>query len=55
MTQWAAPRGAAQAEATAPHVDVLAALGRGYFEDAYQHLAAIRPPSVFACYVPLAP
>src|SRR5262249_46693993 len=54
IIQWAAPRGAGQAEAHARHVRVLAALGQGDFEDAYQHAAAISPPGVLAPYVPLA-
>jgi DNA-binding CsgD family transcriptional regulator len=54
IIQWAAPRGAGQAEAHAYHVRVLAALGRGDFEDAYQHAAAISPPGILAPYVPLA-
>ena len=54
MTRWAAPRGAGQAEAAAHHVSALAALGRGDFEDAYQHAAAISPPGVLASHVPLA-
>ena len=54
MTRWAAPRGAGQAEAAAHHVDALAAQGRGDFEDAYQHAAAISPPGVLASHVPLA-
>ena len=33
---------------------VLAALGQGDFEDAYQHAAAISPPGVLAPYAPLA-
>jgi DNA-binding CsgD family transcriptional regulator len=35
-------------------VRVLAALGQGDFEGAYQHAAAISPPGVFASHVPLA-
>ncbi len=54
MTRWGAPRGAGQAEAAAHHVDALAAQGRGDFEDAYRHAAAISPPGVLASHVPLA-
>ena len=54
ISQWAAPRGAGLAEAHAHHVRVLAALGQGDFEDAYQHAAAISPPGVLAPYAPLA-
>jgi DNA-binding CsgD family transcriptional regulator len=54
MTRWGAPRGAGQAEAAGHHVDALAALGRGDFEDTYQHAAAISPAGVLASYVPLA-
>ena len=42
------------AAAHAHQVGVLAALGRGDFEDAYLHAAAISPPGVLAPYFPLA-
>jgi len=54
IAQWAAPRGAGLAETHARHVDVLTALGRADFEDAYRHASAISPPGVLASHVPLA-
>ena len=54
ITRWAAPRRAGLAEAHALHVRVIAALGQGDFEDAYQQAATISPPGVLAPYVPLA-
>ena len=54
ITQWAAPRGADLAQTHAHHVRALAAMGRGEFEDAYRHAAAISPPGVLASHVPLA-
>jgi len=42
------------ADTHARHVRVLAAMGQGDFEDAYQHAAAISPAGVLAPYVPLA-
>jgi DNA-binding CsgD family transcriptional regulator len=54
MTRWAAPRAAGQAQAAGHHVAALAAQGRGDFEDAYQHAAAISPAGVLASHVPLA-
>jgi DNA-binding CsgD family transcriptional regulator len=54
IVQWATPRGAGQAEVHARHVRLLAALGQGDFEGAYQHAAAISPPGVLASHVPLA-
>jgi hypothetical protein len=54
IAQWAAPRGAGLAQTHAHHVRVLAAMGQGDFEDAYQHAAAISPPGTLASHVPLA-
>ena len=48
MAEWAAPRRIGQADAAAHHVRSLAALGRGDFEDAYRHAAAISPAGVLA-------
>ena len=46
MTEWAAPRRISQAELAAHHVGSVAALGRGDFDKAYQHAAAISPAVV---------
>ncbi len=54
IVQWAAPRGVGLAETHARHVQVLVALGRGDFEDAYRHASAISEPGVLASHVPLA-
>jgi ATP/maltotriose-dependent transcriptional regulator MalT len=54
IVQWAAPRGVGLARAHAHHVQVVAALGEGDFEGAYQHAAAISPPGTLASHVPLA-
>ena len=43
-----------QAGLAAHHVGSVAALGRGDFEDAYQHATAISPAGVLASHVPLA-
>jgi hypothetical protein len=43
MTGWAAPRRIGQADLAAHHVGSVAALGRGDFEAAYRHAAAISP------------
>ena len=43
-----APRRIGQADAAAHHVRSLAGLGRGDFEDAYQHAAVISPAGVLA-------
>jgi DNA-binding CsgD family transcriptional regulator len=48
MTEWAAPRRIGQADAAARHVRSLAELGRGDFEAAYRHAAAISPAGVLA-------
>jgi DNA-binding CsgD family transcriptional regulator len=52
MTEWAAPRRVGSVQAYASHARSLAALGRGDFEDAYRHAAAISPPGVLASHVP---
>ena len=54
MLRWAAPRRIGQAGLAAHHVGSVAALGRGDFEDAYQHATAISPAGVLASHVPLA-
>ena len=51
MMGWAAPRRIGQAELAAHHVGSVAALGRGDFEDAYQHAASISPAGVLASHV----
>jgi len=51
-TGWAAPRRIGQAEVAAHHVGSVAALGRGDFEAAYRHAAAISPAGVLASHVP---
>jgi DNA-binding CsgD family transcriptional regulator len=51
MAEWAAPRRVGQADVAAHHVRSLAALGRGDFEDAYRHAAAISPAGVLASHV----
>jgi DNA-binding CsgD family transcriptional regulator len=48
ITEWAAPRRIGQADAAAHHVRSLVELGRGDFEDAYRHAAAISPAGVLA-------
>ena len=54
MLRWAAPRRIGQAGLAAHHVGSVAALGRGDFEDAYQHATAISPAGVLASHIPLA-
>jgi hypothetical protein len=54
MLRWAAPRRIGQAGLAAHHVGSVAAMGRGDFEDAYQHATAISPAGVLASHVPLA-
>jgi DNA-binding CsgD family transcriptional regulator len=51
MTEWAAPRRIGQAELAAHHVRSVAALGRGDFDGAYRHAAAISPAGVLASHV----
>jgi DNA-binding CsgD family transcriptional regulator len=52
ITGWAAPRRIGLAKVAAHHVGSVAALGRGDFETAYQHAAAISPAGVLASHVP---
>lgn len=52
ITQWAVPRGAFGAVAFANHARVLADLGEGDYESAYQHAAAMSPPGSFASHIP---
>jgi DNA-binding CsgD family transcriptional regulator len=54
MLRWAAPRRIGLAGLAAHHVRSVAALGRGDFEDAYQHATAISPAGVLTSHVPLA-
>jgi DNA-binding CsgD family transcriptional regulator len=54
MLRWAAPRRIGLAGLAAHHVGSVAALGRGDFEDAYQHATAISPAAILASHVPLA-
>jgi DNA-binding CsgD family transcriptional regulator len=54
MLRWAAPRRIGLAGLAAHHARSVAALGRGDFEDAYQHATAISPAGVLAPHVPLA-
>ncbi len=51
MLRWAAPRRIGQAGLAAHHVGSVAALGRGDFEDAYQHATAISPAGILASHV----
>ena len=52
MIGWAGARGARTAEVFARHALVLAGLGQGDFEGAYQHAAAMSPPGTLASHVP---
>ncbi|MGP4020685.1 AAA family ATPase [Saccharopolyspora sp. 5N708] len=52
ITRWAAPRGARGAELFANHARILADLGRGDFEDAYQHATTLSPAGTLASHVP---
>ena len=52
ITRWAGPRGGRAMQAYACHARTLAAMGRGDFERAYQHAAAVSPAGVFASHVP---
>ncbi len=54
LSLWAAARGAGLVTAFARHARGLAAIGRGDFEEAYQHAAAISPPGVLAEHAPQA-
>ena len=52
MIGWAGPRGVRTAQVYARHALVLAALGQGDFESAYQHATAMSPAGSLAPYVP---
>jgi hypothetical protein len=52
IERWGVPRKAAIAVTSGHHVRALVRLGRGDFEDAYQHLVAISPAGVLAPWVP---
>jgi DNA-binding CsgD family transcriptional regulator len=52
MIGWAGARGARTAEVFARHALVLASLGQGDFEGAYQHAAAMSSPGTLASHVP---
>lgn len=52
MTIWATPRGAGLVGRIATQALLLDALGRGDFEDAYQHATAITPAGELASHVP---
>ena len=52
MTRWAAPRKLGAVDRYADHVSALAALGRGDFDRAFRHAAAISPPGQLASHVP---
>ena len=54
MTHWAVPRRAGAVALYASHARALAALGRGDFEQAYQHTVAVHPAGVLPSHVPLA-
>jgi DNA-binding CsgD family transcriptional regulator len=52
MIGWAAPRGVRSVQLLALHARALGALGRGDFEGAYHHAAAISPAGQLAPHVP---
>jgi DNA-binding CsgD family transcriptional regulator len=52
MSAWALPRRAGSVHVYACHIRALDALGRGDFEDAYQHAAMISPAGALASHVP---
>ncbi len=52
MIGWAGPRGARTAQVYARHALVLADLGQGDFESAYQHATAMSPAGTLASHVP---
>ena len=52
MIGWAGPRGVRTAQVYARHALVLADLGQGDFESAYQHAMAISPAGILASHVP---
>ncbi|MDT7537883.1 MAG: hypothetical protein QOI82_1468 [Actinomycetota bacterium] len=52
MIRWAVPRQVGAVELYVEHVLALASLGRGDYDDAYAHAAAISPPGVLAPHRP---
>jgi DNA-binding CsgD family transcriptional regulator len=54
MIQWSVPRGARTVQLNAWHVQTLAAMGRGDFEEGYRHATTISPAGTFASHVPFA-
>jgi DNA-binding CsgD family transcriptional regulator len=52
MIGWAGPRGVRTAQTYARHALVLAGLGQGDFESAYQHATAMSPAGLLASHVP---
>ena len=54
MIEWAAPRRARAVLPYAWQAQTIAALGRGDFEEAYQHATAVSPAGTLASHVPLA-
>jgi DNA-binding CsgD family transcriptional regulator len=54
ILQWAIPRGARHALWAADEAKGLLALGRGDFENAYEHFSAVNPPGVFQSHNPMA-
>ncbi|MEV0972113.1 AAA family ATPase [Microtetraspora glauca] len=52
ITHWALPHGVTAATLFAQHPRTLVALGRGDFDAAFQHAAAMSPPGVLASHVP---
>jgi DNA-binding CsgD family transcriptional regulator len=52
MIQWAAPRRVRSVQRYAWQAQALAALGRGDFEEAYEHATAISPAGTLASHVP---
>ncbi|WP_225849957.1 AAA family ATPase [Streptomyces sp. HPF1205] len=54
ITRWAAPRGVRVAQVYSWHIRTLVALGRGDYEEAYRHAAAISPAGRFAFRTPIA-
>ncbi|MEN3357750.1 MAG: hypothetical protein V7637_1732 [Mycobacteriales bacterium] len=54
MIRWATPRRVGSVRAYAAHARTLSALGRGDYEDAYQHASAVSPPGTLASHVPQA-
>jgi DNA-binding CsgD family transcriptional regulator len=52
MLQWATPRGVRTVQTYAWQAQALAALGRGDFEDAYQHASKVSPAGTIALHLP---